>query len=107
MEHFKRKFNTPEEAQAFLKSVSERAEDSCLQMEFTAAFVEAQAAMADWLIKEAQFMGVQRKKYIDGNFREESSQIELACAWDDYNSALLEFQMAKTKMQKIIDQLID
>jgi hypothetical protein len=105
MEHFKRKFNTPEEAQAFLKSVSEHVGDFCQVMEFNAACVEAQAAMSDLLIMEAHLMDVQRKKYISGDFSEINSQIEIAIAWDNYNRASIEFNMAKKKMQNIINPL--
>jgi hypothetical protein len=105
MEPFKRKFNTPEEAEAFIKSVSERIGDSSQVVEFTASCVEAQAAMSDLLIMEAHLMDIQCKKYRNGDFSEINSQIEIAVAWDDYNRASLEFNLAKKKMQNIINQL--
>lgn len=106
MENFKRKFNTLEEAQAFLKTVSERFEDTDLHMEFTSAFAEVQAALADLLLSETQFEAIQRKKYMGGVYREKSSQIEIAAAWDKYNHASIEFQMAKRKLHDILNQTV-
>ncbi len=103
IDNFKRKFNTPEEAQAFLNTVPELFEDDDLLAEFTAACVEAQAALADWLIKEAQFVATQRNKYLGGRSPDKQSQIEIAAAWDDYNRASIEFQMATRKLREILN----
>lgn len=102
MENFKKSRNTPEEAEAFLKTISDCFQDADLHDKFTAAFITAQAAMVDWLIKETHFTFVQREIYLGGVFRDKSSQIEMATAWDNYNHASIEFQIAKRNLQEIL-----
>jgi len=105
MENFKRKFNSLEKAEEFLKIISDHIMDNDLLREFTVACAGVQAAMAYWLIKETQFTTLQREKYRGGIFREEYSQMEMAVAWDEYTCASAEFQMAKSEMQEVLKRL--
>lgn len=106
MENVKRTFDTPEKAEAFLKKLSARFETAGQLFEFSAASIETQAALADWLLKENRFAALQREKYLGGAFREPYSQIEMATAWDEYNRASIEFQLAKRKLQDILNQTV-
>lgn len=105
METVNQRFNDPATARSYIRNLADQFEESEEMLEFLSACDMAQAALAYWLCEEQRYYFILRTHYLKGVISGRESRIELMIAWNEYNHAAAEFQLAKIKLKEIISKL--